>query len=94
MGLSGQPDDYPTPQKCRNGDDDRLLREGFNIVNRASNGVIFYDMSPSSSASQLEREATAQDGDSGGPALIFENGEWMVAGANSGTNENNSCDWG
>ena len=93
-GISGRPDDYPTAKSCRKGSDDGLLREGFNVVDVANRGVITYDMSPPSSGTQLEREAIAQDGDSGGPALIFANGEWMVAGANSGTNENNSCDWG
>jgi len=94
MGINGQPDDFPSGNKCRNGKTDGLLREGFNIVDRALNGVIYYDMSPNNSGSQLDKEATAQDGDSGGPALILSNGEWMVAGANSGTDENNSCDWG
>jgi hypothetical protein len=91
MGISGQPDDYPTARSCRKGETDGLLRQGFNTVDGAKDGIITYDMSPSSSN---EQEAIAQDGDSGGPALILSNGEWMVAGANSGTDDDNSCDWG
>merc|ERR1712050_719479 len=36
----------------------------------------------------------AQDGDSGGPAIIERGGTKYVAGANSGTAENNPCTYG
>merc|ERR1712183_241765 len=92
MGISGQPDDFPNTRSCKNGSQDGQLREGFDIVDQAE-GIIVYDMTRSGSSS-LPREAIAQDGDSGGAALIEVNGQWMVAGVNSGTDENNSCDWG
>ena len=92
MGIKGQPDEFPSASSCRNGSQDSSLREGFNTVDGAS-GIITYDMTRSGPSSH-PREAIAQDGDSGGPALIQANGEWMVAGVNSGTDENNSCDWG
>ena len=92
MGIKGQPDEFPSASSCRNGSQDSSLREGFNTVDGAS-GIITYDMTRSGPSSH-PREAIAQDGDSGGPALIQANGEWVVAGVNSGTDENNSCDWG
>lgn len=89
MGLSGQPDDYPTPASCRNARSDEKLRRGYNTVDTAS-GVITYNMTRSSSPGAVLGEAIAQAGDSGSPCII--NGK--VAGVNSGTNEINSCDWG
>lgn len=93
MGIKGQPDDFATPKACRDGPTDSSLREGFNTVDKARDGILSYDMTQTGPSSH-PREAIAQDGDSGGPALLRSDGEWMVAGVNSGTNENNSCDWG
>ena len=93
MGIHGQPDDFANARACSNGDQDSNLREGYNTVEQAG-GVLTYIMNPSSSSSSHSREAIAQDGDSGGPALIEVGGEWQLAGVNSGTNENNPCDWG
>ena len=93
MGIKGRPDDFPSARACRNGPTDTSLREGFNTVDRATSGVLYYDMTPPGPSSH-PREAIAQDGDSGGAALILADGEWMVAGANSGADEDNSCDWG
>jgi len=42
----------------------------------------------------LPLEGMAQDGDSGGPAFITVSGTRYLAGVNSGTFENNPCDWG
>jgi len=92
MGIKGQPDNYPTATSCKDGKTDQSLREGYNKVDSASDGLLLYTMNKAGSSSQA-REAIAQDGDSGGPALIQKNGKWLIAGVNSGTDESNSCDW-
>lgn len=89
FGITGTPDQYTTPKKCRKGKDDGQLRRAKNIVTSA-NGVIKYVMDQGG----LEMEGIAQDGDSGGPAIIVTSGTRYVAGVNSGTSESNSCDWG
>jgi len=70
--------------------DDRKLRDGLNKIVKAQKGILQYTLNKNGK----DREAIAQDGDSGGPVLIEGNGEWPVGGVNSGMNENNSCDWG
>jgi len=90
MGIYGQPDDY-TADTCSDGNTDNNLREGFNKVLRASNGILSYAMRQTLRGPK----AIAEDGDSGGPALIQEGTHWHVAGVNSGpaANVENPCGW-
>merc|ERR1712159_606627 len=62
-----------------------------NIVTDTSDGVIRYQMNNNGG---LDLEGMAQDGDSGGAATITKNGVTYPIGANSGTMERNSCDYG
>lgn len=92
MGIHGKPDDFLTAIQCSNGQVDGQLRRGTNIVDRASLGIIEYDMTQFGGTVQ-ETEAIAQDGDSGSPLFLNANGTMKVAGVNSGTNEGNSCNY-
>merc|ERR1712224_1143633 len=55
-----------------------------------SDGVVRYRLDQNG----LNLEGNAQDGDSGGAATITVNGVTYLVGANSGTMERNSCDYG
>jgi len=95
-GITGDAKDFPNAKSCRKAEDDQKLRRAKNIVTEVTGGdgqggVIRYRMDK---AEGFELMGIAQNGDSGGAAVIQKNGQNYVAGANSGTFENNSCDWG
>jgi len=92
LGKTGNTADFDGQvgaDKCKKADGDKKLRHASNIVTEANEGVIKYVMDR-----DVDLEGMAQDGDSGGPAIIEINGKKYVAGANSGTGENNSCTFG
>jgi len=73
-------------------DGDGKMRRATNIVTAVEGspgGVIKYAMDQGRSG-----EGMAQDGDSGGPAVITKGGVAYIAGVNSGTAEANPCDYG
>lgn len=75
-----------------NSNDDGKFRRAENVVTATEGspgGIIKYVMD----SSGLPLEGMAQDGDSGGPAMILRSGQQYVAGANSGTDESNPCDY-
>jgi len=92
MGITGR---VTGTSNCRRFDDSSpTLIRAKNVVTAATSrrggGVVKYQMDEDG----LHLEGMAQDGDSGGPAVIEKNGVKYVAGANSGTQESNSCDFG
>ena len=88
-GLSGDAADLS--RGCNRASEDGKFRRAQNIVTDTSDGVIRYQMNNNGG---LDLEGTAQDGDSGGAATITKNGVTYLIGANSGTMERNSCDYG
>lgn len=77
---------------------DGKFRRAHNIVTAAEQspgGIIKYVMDdPNEESGALSLEGLAQSGDSGGPAIITRSGKNYLAGANSGTDESNPCDYG
>merc|ERR1719393_145924 len=88
-GLSGDAADLS--RGCNRASEDGKFRRAQNIVTDTSDGVIRYQMNNNGG---LDLEGMAQDGDSGGAATITMNGVTYLIGANSGTMERNSCDYG
>jgi hypothetical protein len=88
-GLSGDAADLS--RGCNRASEDGKFRRAQNIVTDTSDGVIRYQMNNNGG---LDLEGMAQDGDSGGAATITKNGMTYLIGANSGTMERNSCDYG
>lgn len=73
---------------------DGKMRRAVNVVTKVEGhpgGVLKYKMD---SNSRHELQGMAQDGDSGGPAIIRKDGVDYLAGVNSGTSEQNPCDFG
>jgi len=92
-GLTGDAESLNTAIKCRNAEEDGKFRRAENIVT-SIDGVISYQMNRASDGG-LDLEGMAQDGDSGGSATFEEDdGTVYLVGANSGTSESNSCDYG
>ena len=87
-GLSGNAADLK--RGCNRAIEDGKFRRAQNIVTDTSDGVVRYRLDQNG----LNLEGNAQDGDSGGAATITVNGVTYLVGANSGTMERNSCDYG
>jgi len=90
-GLSGDAADLTGKNGCNKAKDDGKFRRAQNIVTDTSDGVIRYRMD---NGNGLNLEGMAQDGDSGGSATVTVGGTTYLVGANSGTMERNSCDYG
>lgn len=92
-GLTSTFEGSQGKSKCRRGKSDGKLRMAENVVGAAA-GTITYTMNRPSESGFRVLEGNAQDGDSGGALLLKRGGKWYVAGANSGTYDNNPCDYG
>jgi hypothetical protein len=90
-GLSGDAGKLTGKNGCKKAKDDARFRKAQNIVTDTSDGVVRYKMD---NANGLDLEGMAQDGDSGGAATVTVGGTTYLVGANSGTFERNSCDYG
>jgi hypothetical protein len=90
-GLSGDAADLTGKNGCNKAEDDGKFRRAQNIVTDTSDGVVRYRMD---NGNGLNLEGMAQDGDSGGSATVTVGGTTYLVGANSGTMERNSCDYG
>lgn len=90
-GITGSAADL-TGRKCR-GKEDGKFRKATNVVTDTSDGVIRYRMDNAANGG-LDTEGMAQDGDSGGTVTMTVDDVTYVVGANSGTEEKNSCDYG
>lgn len=89
-GVTGDAGNLTNSRKCSRAEEDGKFRRAENIVTSVTDGVVRYRMDEDG----LSLEGMAQDGDSGGPATITIDGIEYLAGANSGTSERNSCDYG
>lgn len=77
---------------CREGDGKmRRAKNMASSVEGSPGGVLKYTMDDNRGH---DLEGMAQDGDSGGPAVINKGGTNYLAGVNSGTSEGNPCDFG
>uniref|UniRef100_A0A7S1BBH9 Peptidase S1 domain-containing protein n=1 Tax=Corethron hystrix TaxID=216773 RepID=A0A7S1BBH9_9STRA len=90
-GISGKASTFAgNPKKCRKAKVDRKFRMATNVVDRVNGKlrVVEYDLT------NRPGEGIAEDGDSGGPALITVGAKKYIIGVNSGTSEKNPCEIG
>jgi len=97
-GLTGNADNLTSASECQDASEDGAFRRAENIVTDSGTdneyGVIQYQMDTIEDGG-LILEGIAQDGDSGGTAVMeADDGTIYLVGANSGTSESNPCNYG